>query len=75
MEVPAASVKGGGGRRSDEEAPGRIAGNGAGNVACLFTRQGKKGTNQDAMVAWEVSGPQDLESLSSFVHCSSTFQL
>uniref|UniRef100_A0A0E0R7H5 protein-serine/threonine phosphatase n=1 Tax=Oryza rufipogon TaxID=4529 RepID=A0A0E0R7H5_ORYRU len=53
MEVPAASVKGGGGRRSDEEAPGRIAGNGAGNVACLFTRQGKKGTNQDAMVAWE----------------------
>ncbi|KAK1649117.1 hypothetical protein QYE76_066922 [Lolium multiflorum] len=47
------SEKGGGGRRRDEEAPGRIAGSGTGNVACLFTRQGKKGTNQDAMVAWE----------------------
>lgn len=47
--------KGGGCRRREEEAPGRIAGNGAGNAACLFTRQGKKGTNQDAMVAWEVS--------------------
>lgn len=45
--------KGGGRRRREEEAPGRIAGNGAGNAACLFTRQGKKGTNQDAMVAWE----------------------
>uniref|UniRef100_A0ACD5WWK2 Uncharacterized protein n=1 Tax=Avena sativa TaxID=4498 RepID=A0ACD5WWK2_AVESA len=47
------SGKGRGGRRREEEAPGRIAGIGTGNVACLFTRQGKKGTNQDAMVAWE----------------------
>jgi hypothetical protein len=53
------SGKGGGGRRREEEAPGRIAGSGTGNVACLFTRQGKKGTNQDAMVAWEVSALQD----------------
>jgi hypothetical protein len=53
------SEKGGGGTRRDEEAPGRIAGSGTGNVACLFTRQGKKGTNQDAMVAWEVSALQD----------------
>ncbi|KAF0896577.1 hypothetical protein E2562_025513 [Oryza meyeriana var. granulata] len=53
MEVAAVPVKGGGGRRWEEEAPGRIVGNGAGNVACLFTRQGRKGTNQDAMVAWE----------------------
>ncbi|KAM3313101.1 hypothetical protein ACQJBY_032671 [Aegilops geniculata] len=53
MEVAALPGKVGGGRRRGEEAPGRITGIGAGNVACLFTRQGKKGTNQDAMVAWE----------------------
>ena len=29
--------------------------NGASNVACLYTQQGKKGTNQDAMLVWEVS--------------------
>lgn len=59
MEVAALPGKVGGGRRKGEEAPGRIAGIGAGNVACLFTRQGKKGTNQDAMVAWEVPAQQD----------------
>ncbi|KAL5203990.1 hypothetical protein ABZP36_008861 [Zizania latifolia] len=52
VEVVTAPVKGGGGR-GEEDAPVRIAGNGVGNAACLFTRQGKKGTNQDAMVAWE----------------------
>ncbi|KAK3120136.1 hypothetical protein QOZ80_9AG0682230 [Eleusine coracana subsp. coracana] len=45
--------KAGEGRRREEEALGRIAGSGVGNAACLFTRQGRKGTNQDAMVAWE----------------------
>ncbi|XP_062197935.1 probable protein phosphatase 2C 75 [Phragmites australis] len=50
--VEEAGEKGGEGRR-EEEAPGRIAGNGVGNAACLFTRQGRKGTNQDAMVVWE----------------------
>ncbi|WVZ52785.1 hypothetical protein U9M48_003807 [Paspalum notatum var. saurae] len=39
--------------RREEEVTGRIAGNGVGNAACLFTRQGRKGTNQDAMVVWE----------------------
>jgi hypothetical protein len=34
--------------------PGRIAGNGACGVASLYTLQGKKGVNQDAMIFWEV---------------------
>ncbi|GJM85003.1 hypothetical protein PR202_ga00730 [Eleusine coracana subsp. coracana] len=33
--------------------PGRIAGNGASAVASLYTLQGRKGVNQDAMVFWE----------------------
>ncbi|XP_062223330.1 probable protein phosphatase 2C 14 isoform X2 [Phragmites australis] len=33
--------------------PGRIAGNGACAVASLYTMQGKKGVNQDAMIFWE----------------------
>ncbi|XP_022721135.1 probable protein phosphatase 2C 6 [Durio zibethinus] len=32
---------------------GRMFLNGASNVACLYTQQGKKGTNQDAMLVWE----------------------
>ncbi|KAL6841622.1 hypothetical protein ACP4OV_028561 [Aristida adscensionis] len=51
--APAPGEKAGEVRKREEEAPGRIAGNGVGNAACLFTRQGKKGTNQDAMVVWE----------------------
>uniref|UniRef100_A0A162A184 PPM-type phosphatase domain-containing protein n=1 Tax=Daucus carota subsp. sativus TaxID=79200 RepID=A0A162A184_DAUCS len=31
----------------------RLIANGASNIACLHTQQGKKGTNQDAMIAWE----------------------
>lgn len=34
--------------------PGRIFANSASNHACIFTQQGRKGTNQDAMVVWEV---------------------
>ncbi|KAG0473878.1 hypothetical protein HPP92_015735 [Vanilla planifolia] len=34
--------------------PGRMILNGASEVACLFTQQGKKGTNQDAMIVWEL---------------------
>ncbi|KAM1039699.1 hypothetical protein FF1_029029 [Malus domestica] len=33
--------------------PGRLIGNGGSKVACLYTQQGKKGTNQDAMLVWE----------------------
>lgn len=47
---------GGGGEMSEEElqkTPGRMFLNGASEVACLFTQQGKKGTNQDAMIVWE----------------------
>ena len=35
--------------------PGRMVSNGASDAACVFTQQGRKGTNQDAMVVWEVS--------------------
>lgn len=34
--------------------PGRLYLNGSSEVASLFTQQGKKGTNQDAMIVWEV---------------------
>ncbi|XP_071712068.1 probable protein phosphatase 2C 33 [Rutidosis leptorrhynchoides] len=33
--------------------PGRMFLNGSSEVASLFTQQGKKGTNQDAMIVWE----------------------
>ncbi|XP_022742192.1 probable protein phosphatase 2C 33 [Durio zibethinus] len=36
--------------------PGRLFLNGSSDVASLFTQQGKKGTNQDAMIAWENFG-------------------
>lgn len=35
--------------------PGRMFLNGSSEFASLFTQQGKKGTNQDAMIVWEVS--------------------
>lgn len=34
---------------------GRMCSNGASHAACLYTQQGKKGANQDAMLVWEVS--------------------
>ncbi|XWS16566.1 hypothetical protein CRYUN_Cryun34aG0099700 [Craigia yunnanensis] len=34
---------------------GRMFLNGASKVACLYTQQGKKGTNQDTMLVWERS--------------------
>ena len=34
--------------------PGRMFLNGSNDIASLFTQQGKKGTNQDAMIVWEV---------------------
>ncbi|RWW64733.1 hypothetical protein BHE74_00028007 [Ensete ventricosum] len=34
--------------------PGRMFLNGASSAASLFSRQGKKGINQDAMIVWEV---------------------
>lgn len=38
-----------------KKTPGRMFLNGASSIAALFTQQGKKGTNQDAMIVWEVS--------------------
>lgn len=46
-----------GGSFSDDELqriPGRMFANGSSSVACLYTQQGKKGANQDAMIVWEV---------------------
>ena len=34
--------------------PGKMLANDASNVACMFTQQGRKGINQDAMLVWEV---------------------
>ena len=34
--------------------PGRFSANAATKIGCLYTQQGKKGTNQDAMLLWEV---------------------
>ncbi|KAG8047695.1 hypothetical protein GUJ93_ZPchr0008g11380 [Zizania palustris] len=45
-----------GGEMTEEElarVEGRICANGASAAACLHTQQGRKGTNQDAMVVWE----------------------
>ncbi|PIA29898.1 hypothetical protein AQUCO_05800167v1 [Aquilegia coerulea] len=36
--------------------PGRMFLNGATDIASIFTQQGKKGTNQDAMIVWENFG-------------------
>ncbi|PKA54506.1 putative protein phosphatase 2C 33 [Apostasia shenzhenica] len=36
--------------------PGRMFLNGASSVASLYSQQGKKGTNQDAMIVWENFG-------------------
>ncbi|CAH8309890.1 unnamed protein product [Eruca vesicaria subsp. sativa] len=36
--------------------PGRMYLNGSSEAACIFTQQGKKGPNQDAMVVWENFG-------------------
>ncbi|KAG9447474.1 hypothetical protein H6P81_013602 [Aristolochia fimbriata] len=36
--------------------PGRMFLNGASSIASLFTQQGRKGTNQDAMIVWENFG-------------------
>lgn len=35
--------------------PGRMFSNGSTEIASLYTQQGKKGTNQDAMIVWEVA--------------------
>ena len=67
------SVGGGGklpgeGEMMTEEELARVAGrtcaNGASAAACLHTQQGRKGTNQDAMLVWEVSYRQPLFFLS-----------
>ncbi|XAR56864.1 Phosphoprotein phosphatase [Bertholletia excelsa] len=46
----------GGGRAAADELlqiPGRLFGNSSTSIASLYTQQGKKGINQDAMIVWE----------------------
>ncbi|KAL0744592.1 hypothetical protein Bca4012_086105 [Brassica carinata] len=45
-------------RREDPllRVPGRMFLNGSSEAACIFTQQGKKGPNQDAMIVWENFG-------------------
>ncbi|KAL6644593.1 hypothetical protein ACP70R_016201 [Stipagrostis hirtigluma subsp. patula] len=53
---------GGGGEMTEEElarVSGRMCANGASAAACLHTQQGRKGTNQDAMVVWESFNSSD----------------
>ncbi|KAL8171842.1 hypothetical protein V2J09_023646 [Rumex salicifolius] len=45
--------KGGSYDSKRDATPGRLSANGATEFASLHTQQGKKGTNQDAMVVWE----------------------
>ncbi|KAJ0986982.1 hypothetical protein J5N97_005338 [Dioscorea zingiberensis] len=55
-KLVADSGGGGDGEMVEEELhrlPGRMFLNGSSGVACLFTQQGRKGTNQDAMIVWE----------------------
>ncbi|CAM6017072.1 unnamed protein product [Sphagnum balticum] len=44
--------------------PGRTCSNGASNISCIYTQQGRKGTNQDAMIVWE-----DFASMEDTVYC------
>ncbi|MQM07594.1 hypothetical protein Taro_040434 [Colocasia esculenta] len=51
-----------GGSLTEEElqrVPGRVCLSGSSDSACLFTQQGRKGTNQDAMIVWENFASRD----------------
>lgn len=39
--------------------PKKVCANGSSNFACLFSQQGRKGINQDAMIVWEDFGCQE----------------
>lgn len=46
--------KGGGEIEGTQQVLDRLISNGSSKSACLYTQQGKKGTNQDAMLFFEV---------------------
>lgn len=50
--------------------PNRIFMNGKSRTSCIFTQQGRKGINQDAMIVWEVS---NFYFFSVYVTCTSHF--
>ncbi|XP_059663132.1 probable protein phosphatase 2C 52 [Cornus florida] len=39
--------------------PNRVFANGRSRTSCIFTQQGRKGINQDAMIVWEDFMPED----------------
>lgn len=53
--------EGGGGREGDLGARARLRG--SNDTCCMFTKQGRKGINQDTMTVWEVN----LTTFASFV--------
>lgn len=53
-----------------QQVGGRIVGNGSSEIACLYTQQGKKGTNQDAMLVWEVRVSLFLGFNSTVIKCA-----
>lgn len=46
--------------------PNRIVQNGKSRSSCVFTQQGRKGINQDAMIVWEDFMPNDMTFLGVF---------
>ena len=47
--------------------PNRIFMNGKSRTSCIFTQQGRKGINQDAMVVWEVSSVLQVGMISNYI--------
>ncbi|KAE8696617.1 putative protein phosphatase 2C 1 [Hibiscus syriacus] len=48
------------GLQHSPSAPNRIFTNGKSRSSCIFTQQGRKGINQDAMIVWEDFMPEDV---------------
>lgn len=44
---------------TEVSAPKKVCANGSSNFACLFSQQGRKGINQDAMIVWEDFGCEE----------------
>lgn len=54
---------------------GRMVNNAASKTASVYTQQGKKGTNQDAMIVWEVSFIFYLQLIILFIFNAGSFLL
>lgn len=47
--------------------PNRIITNGKSRTSCLFTQQGGKGVNQDAVIVWEVSYASSIKNMDQLI--------